>query len=167
MDKAIERYANIKDTMKGISPVIAVILMVMITVALVAFSYSWLQKTMSESQGQTSKIISGQEEMSQRLEIATAYQCGANICFELRAASTNSRSLNMNGTGYYIRDVPKTSIAWDGGVGGLACSNTVTLAAGQKCYGMIENTQCAVGDSLKVSTGSGATDTKGLTTGCS
>jgi len=167
MDKAIEKSEFVQQcSMKGVSPVIAVILMVMITVALVAFSYSWFQGTISQTQKQTEGILTQQEKMNQRMEITTAIKCGADICFELRAASTNNYNLDMNGTGYYLNGVPKTVAAWDGGIGGASCTVVTTLAPAQKCYGKIASTSCKIGDVLEISTGWGTKRTTGIN-GCS
>lgn len=163
MDNATGKHSYIQGYgMKGISPVIAVILMVMITVALVAFSYSWLQGTLSQTQQQTTEVLTQTEKMNQRVDVTTAYQCGNDICFELKAASTNRYSLDMNGTGYYVNGVPKTASTWDGGIGGAQCTTVTTLAAGGRCYGKIAGTSCKIGDIFKVSLAWGTERTKGI-----
>ena len=163
---------NYSKSLKGISPVIAIILMVMITVVLVAFAYSWLQGTMSETTKQTSDVLTQTEKMNQRVNIGTLYVCdsGANssyICFELRAQTTNKYAIPLNGTGYYVSNVPKELYSWDGGISGTPCSEDLSLAAGGRCFGRIPNSpSCSVGDVFKVSLPWGTETSKGID-GCS
>jgi flagellin-like protein len=153
-------------SMKGISPVIATILMVMITVVLVAFSYSWLQNTVTGTQEQTGNVISQADKLNQKVDIPTVYQCGPDICFQLKAYTTNSYSVEMNSTSYYIHNIPMVAVAWDGGVAGTSCDAVTLLAPGASCYGKIAGTNCQISQNdFKVSLAWGATTTKSIS-GC-
>lgn len=83
--------------MKGISPIIATILMVMIVIGLVAFSYSWFMSIGSGGKETTVTVISQMDKLRQDIEIGTAYQCGSDICFELRASTMNTIPIPING----------------------------------------------------------------------
>jgi flagellin-like protein len=165
MVKSRDSYYN-NARLKGISPVVATILMVMITVVLVAFSYSWLQNTVTGTQEQTGNVLSQADKMNQKVDIPTIYQCGADICFQLKAYTTNSYSVEMNSTSYYLHNVPKSVVAWDGGVSGASCTTTNLLAPGGSCYGKIAATTCQLSQNdFKVSLAWGATSTKSIS-GC-
>ncbi|MBN2094679.1 MAG: hypothetical protein JW727_01400 [Candidatus Aenigmarchaeota archaeon] len=137
--------------------------MVMITVVLIAFSYTWLQGTMEGSQQRTSEVISNTEKLNQKVAITTVYQDGGAIYFELKALTTNSYSVNMTGTSYYINGVPKGPEDWTGGIsGGVSCMDPgLMLAPGAKCYGMLDE-DCGIGDVFKVSIAWGAEDSKSI-----
>ncbi len=152
---------------KGISPVIATILMVMLTVGLVAFSYTWFRTTGEGAKEQSETQLTQLEKASQGIEIPIAYQCDSDICFEIKASVMNSLTIPMNGNGYYVNNVPKTISAWDGGISGTSCNSTdLTLALGTSCYGKITNYNCTLGDTLKVAISWGAEETKQID-GCS
>lgn len=170
MDKSCD-----SKSLKGISPVIAIILMVMITVVLVAFAYSWLQDTVEDTTENTGEILSNTEKMNQKVSITTAYRCdddgddndnGGYVCFELKALSTNSYSVEMDDTTYYINGVPVTE---DLGAGwtGTSCNATGgSLAPNARCYGMIDIEDCEIGAVLKVSLPWGSEASKSIS-GCS
>ncbi|MGC9310972.1 MAG: archaellin/type IV pilin N-terminal domain-containing protein, partial [Candidatus Aenigmatarchaeota archaeon] len=104
---------------KGVSPVIATLLLVMITVVLVAFVNDFLNQLTQEAQGSTQKVLIRNEQMSQRFSIPTAYGCGGYICFEIKALGTNEYSIPTENSGYYINDVPKNILPWTDGPSGL------------------------------------------------
>ncbi len=141
---------------KGVSPVIATILMVMITVGLVAFSYSFFmgfgEKTVESTKEEFGKMKKGQ----QTFEIPTAYECNPDeICFEFRASSKNTLDMPANESfiSLYVDNVPKSLKTWDGGISGTACKgNTAKLSPGESCYGKVDQT-CDNGDTytLKIS----------------
>lgn len=132
---------GLKGNRKGISPVIATILMVMITVGLVAFSYTWFMGMGQQAQQQTGSQLSSMEKSQQSFSIPTAYECSdGDICFELRASSMNTKSIPMNSSyiHVYIDNEPVNLNAWDGGVGGDSCNTySGNLAAGSSCYGKV------------------------------
>jgi flagellin-like protein len=161
MDKPIYKARN-KIIMKGISPVVATILMVMITVVLVAFSFSWFQNMQSGIQQQTGNSMSQLEKSKQTIDLPTVYQCGSDICFAIRATSSNTYSIPLNGTTYLINGVPKTASTWNGDISGNSCTEITTLVAGGVCYGKIQSTTCAGGDVLKVSSAWGTESQKSI-----
>jgi len=148
---------------KGISPVIATILMVMITVVLVAFRYTWLQGTMSTATKNTDTAMDAATKARQSVQITTAYQCGDGICFEIKASAANTNAIPMNGTTYYINDAPQNMVAWQGGIGGSSCTTVTTLAPGARCFGNLTlGTQCNLGDMMKVSLSWGSEAVKAI-----
>jgi flagellin-like protein len=151
--------------MKGISPVVATILMVMITVVLVAFSFTWFQNMQSGIQQQTGNSMSQVDKSRQTIDISTVYQCGSDICFAIRATSSNTYSIPLNGTSYMINGVPKSASSWDGSPGlsgGSPCTTVSTLVAGGICYGKILSTTCVAGDIFKVATSWGPDSQKSI-----
>jgi len=125
--------------MKGISPVIATILMVMITVGLVAFSYSWFMGMGQTAQTSTETQLAGMKKAAQVLLIPAATYRSADRCvyFELTAAATNEYAIPNNTLTYYINDWPVSVDTWDGGVGGTSCISKESIGPGDRCYGMI------------------------------
>jgi flagellin-like protein len=161
MDNLITEVSN-KVIMKGISPVVATILMVMITVVLVAFSFSWFQNMQSGIQQQTGNSMSQLEKSKQTIDIPTVFQCGSDICFVIRASSSNTYGIPLNGTSYLINGVPKTASTWDGDISGSPCTSVSTLVAGGLCYGKISGATCVAGDIFKVSTSWGTDSQKSI-----
>jgi len=161
MVKSRDSYNN-DAFMKGISPVVATILMVMITVVLVAFSYSWLQNTVTGTQEQTGNVLSQADKLNQKVSIPTVYQCGNDICFQLKALTTNSYSVQMNDTSYYVNNIPKAITTWDGDISQPSCTTVSLLAPGGSCYGKLLATNCTIGDILKVSLAWGTETSKGI-----
>ena len=132
--------------LRGISPVIATILMVMITVGLVAFSYTWFMGLGETAKGRVGAGIAGMEKAQQDFSIPTAYECVDNkICFEVRASSMNTLNLDPRELSAYVNDVPKNIENWDGDIAGNSCDATTTLAPGESCYGKVNQT-CNTGE---------------------
>jgi flagellin-like protein len=140
--------------LKGISPVIATILMVMITVGLVAFSYSWFMGLGQTSQAKVGAQITQMEKAQQSFEILTAYSCdhdgdGDNdVCFQIKASTVNTLDIPTNGTSVYINDAPRDVSTWTGM--SPDCSTGPTLKPGESCYGAINNYDCSIGDTLRI-----------------
>jgi len=155
--------------MKGVSPVIATILMVMITVGLVAFSYTWFMNMGQTAQTQTGAQLSQMEKSQQGIKIGTAYCSNPPTCtdviFEMRALSMNTLNIPTNGTSYYYNDAV-TSIGVAGISGCTECNTNPELAPGQKCCGRITLTSsCKIGDKIRISIPWGA-ETIASVTGC-
>lgn len=151
-----------KSYFKGISPVIATILMVMVTVVLIASLWTWHQGTMNTSTKNTDYMMDASLKAQQTVTIVTVYQCGSDICFGIKAQSSNTYAIPMNGTTYLLNNQPKTTADWDGTVSGPSCNSITTLAPGSICYGKITGTTCRIGDYLKVSLSWGSEATKGI-----
>lgn len=136
---------------KGVSPVVATILMVMITIALVAFSYSWF-KTIAVGVTTTSNKMNTQmEKEQQEIRIGTVFVNGTGLYFQLIASGVNSIPIEMDGSYFYINDVPKPNVS----VWGHSTECNVTLAPGESCYGRItdyNSSNCHIGDIFKVLT---------------
>ena len=155
--------------MKGVSPVIATILMVMITVGLVAFSYSWFMGMGQTAQTQTGAQLSQMEKSQQGIKIGTAYCSNSPACtdviFEMRALSTNTLTIPTNGTSYYYNDEVK-SIGAAGITGCTECNTNPKLGPGEKCCGKITLTSaCKIGDKIRISIPWGA-EAIASVTGC-
>lgn len=106
---------------KGVSPIIATILLVMITVSLIASAYVWFIGMGESAKEQAERQITTSEESKQKLDLPTAFQCDSNICFELRAPQDNTLSMPINKTVYYINDEPKNINIWYGRTGSSSC----------------------------------------------
>jgi len=130
--------------LKGISPVIATILMVMITVGLVAFSYTWFMGMGQEAQTTAGTQISQMQKKQQSFDIPTAYECqNDTICFEFRASSMNTLEIPINTTYIkaYVDDIPKSLSGWDVGITGYTnCTDSTDLAPGKNCYAQLDIT---------------------------
>ena len=138
---------------KGVSPVIATILMVMITVGLVAFSYSWFMSLGETAQGQVGKQITQMEKSQQSFDILTAYKCDHNldtqwdVCFQIRASPTNTLPIPINEMNVYINNIPKQYGPMNQNFGSN-CTD-VNLTPGSLCYGVVEGYACSIGDTLR------------------
>ncbi len=143
------------NNLKGVSPVIATILMVMITVGLVAFSYTWFSGIAERAAEDTTGEMDSLEIKKQAFSIPTAYE-GAiadRIYFAFQTSSGNSLSMSPNTThvSAYLNEEPRTIGTWDGGIGGTACFNLASkLTQGQICYGFVDANagSCNSGDML-------------------
>ena len=160
--------------LKGVSPVIATILMVMITVGLVAFSYTWFM-----SLGQTSQVKVGQqmtqmEKSQQTFDILTAYKCANNndnkeddVCFQIRASPINTLTIPVSNMSVYINDIPRRLGEMDlSKIGGNNCTTVGNLTPGATCYGVVENYSCSIGDTIRIVIPWGAEKIRPIT-GCS
>jgi len=93
------------ETKKGVSPVIASVLMVMIAIGLIAFTYTWFTGMARQAKATGTKQMGEMEKALQELKIGNAVYntSGECICFTLRAPLTNSRNIPIKGfTHYYI-----------------------------------------------------------------
>ncbi|MBN2094678.1 MAG: hypothetical protein JW727_01395 [Candidatus Aenigmarchaeota archaeon] len=136
---------------KGVSPVIATILMVMVTVFLVFFVNDYLREFITTAQAGTDRQMAKNEMMSQKFSIPTAYICGSRICFEVKAIGTNDYDLPMEGAGYYLSNVPMEPRVWYGPeIDGPDCADNPVLSPGESCYGSL-NADCSDGNILKIS----------------
>lgn len=95
------------------------------------------------------------EMMQQKINVVSPYQCGANICFQIKAVSTNKVAVDMRIVNFAINGEKRPLVYWSGGVGGTSCDSLSVLKPGQNCYGKIENVSCVVDDVLNVSVSSG------------
>ena len=157
--------------LKGVSPVIATILMVMITVGLVAFSYTWFMSLGQTSQTRVGQQMEYMERMQQSFDIVTAYKCDHNtdgqsdVCFQIRASPTNTLAIPVGNMSVYIKDIQRN---W-GNMNqnfGPNCTAVGTLNPGASCYGVVENYNCSIGDTIRIIIPWGAEKIRAIT-GCS
>lgn len=134
---------------KGVSDVIATVLLVMITVALVFFVNNFFTGIASDAGSQTDKALLQNKMMSQKFMITTVYGCGGYICFELKALGTNELPIPMENAGYYINEAPKMVYPWPGESFGVDCVNNPILSPGQSCFGRLQG-PCVAGQTLQV-----------------
>jgi len=159
--------------LKGVSPVIATILMVMITVGLVAFSYTWFMSLGQTSQTRVGQQMEYMERMQQSFDIVTAYKCDHNtdgqsdVCFQIRASPTNTLAIPVGNMSVYINDVRKN---WGemnlSKIGGNNCTTIRSLNPGVTCCGVVENYSCSIGDTIRIIIPWGAEKIRAIT-GCS
>ncbi len=130
---------------KGVSPVIASVLMVMIAVGLIAFAYSWFTAMARQAKAAGSKHMGEMEKTLQDLEIVTAtYVSSANkLCFQIKAPLTNSITVPLGPYITYVVDTNSynSSQLSDSLTGcpstGTNCKNKGGLEPGEECYGAI------------------------------
>ncbi len=144
-------------TKKGVSPVIATILMVMITVGLVAFSYSWFMRMAEETEEDVIIQMDKVKMANQKINIMTVFVNGSGLYFEVKASGLNTIPIDIEGTGFYIEGVPKTAGSWSG----FSTTNCTSgsLVMGSSCYGMVagyDSSNCHIGDVFKVAISWGA-----------
>lgn len=148
-----------------------IILFLLIVFSLIAISSIWMQSMMVGTVQNNQNVLGQNEILSQNVVINTVYQCGPDICFEIKALDTNSYNIPMGNTRYYLNELPKTIGAWngigswDGGISGSSCIPMAILAPGQSCYGKILNTICTKNDVFNVSLASRVQVLKTIT-GC-
>lgn len=110
-----------------------------------------LHNMTGDSQEQTKKTLSEIEMANQKIYIPTVFQCGLDICFEVKADATNQISIDMNHTQYFINDTLRKIAYWDGGISGDSCNTISTLAPGRACFGKITEVTCTSRDFFRVS----------------
>ncbi len=146
---------------KGVSPVIATILMVMITVGLVAFSYSFFMGVVKKSKETTGTAI-GEITESQSFVSFDMLSCNdSHIIGVLRGHMGN---IDMNKTDYYY-------VESAGGVSNIGssvsgCDNT-NFAPGDTCKFTYDGHDCGdcSGDSIRVILANGRKES-GTISGC-
>lgn len=141
---------------KGVSPVIATILMVMITVGLVAFSYTWFIN-MGESAKKATETSLGTITSAQQQRVSfdvQPYQEGGDVKFIMYGAGTES--VNLSKVKTYEND--RVPVGWNGvAIGSIsACSATGNLASGDRCGAKVTWT-CSPGDGLTLVSPAGRT----------
>ena len=93
---------------KGVSAVIAVILILMITVALAAMAYVWFTsvfQSLTEGAGGAAEQTATALGTSFTIDSA-AYTSGSNVVVSIR--NTGSQSIDLNGMAFFIFDLPAT-----------------------------------------------------------
>lgn len=146
---SVLRRGDFRNIRKGVTPVIATILLVMVTVMLVVYSYDFFSEVAEGAQDYTTAALEENEKMGQQVTIPTVYGCGPYICFELKALGTNKWPLPIDGAGFYLDDVPEKVYPWPGANLGAHCSENPVLAPGESCYGRIME-DCEVGSLLRI-----------------
>lgn len=94
--------------MKGVSAVIAIILILMITVALAAMSYVWFTNVFQSLTGSASGTVNETGKLlATTISIdSSAYISGSDIKVSVRNSGTTS--IPADTLGFYIRDIPAT-----------------------------------------------------------
>ncbi|OYT43564.1 MAG: hypothetical protein B6U88_00675 [Candidatus Aenigmarchaeota archaeon ex4484_56] len=135
---------------KGISPVIATILMVMITVALVGILFTWFTGMTEKQQEETNKQYEGVVQRSQSILITVAYYDASEggVVVEVRAPASNTRSVNLTGSTYLVDNVIQNSLLTYSG--GTSCTADL-LDPGEACY-MVVGTTCHSGSTVSIIT---------------
>jgi len=91
-----------------------------------------------------------------KVDAISAYACGSEICFQLKAYDFNTDAVDVSGASYYVNDAKKEAVAWDGGVGESACVSARELEQGQTCFGKLLDSTCLIGDVFRASFESGS-----------
>ena len=126
---------------KGITPVIAIILLMMITIAMVGFTYIWMKRVFSSAANSTSSSLNEQQKaMGQKVTIIKA--------------SNSTGSITIRNSGTYSIDTNKLVVFVNGAT--VSCSwDKSTIGPGDvtTC-----STTCPSGDEVDVNA-PGGTDT--------
>lgn len=132
--------------------VMTVIIWLIATVSLIAFSYMQFTQITKEGQESVASQIEQYEKSQQGVFIPTVYQYSSDICFQVKASKDNKYNLNPKKFSYFINGNTRNIVAWDGGVNGESCSSITSLEPGNSCFGKIKDYSCSEGDMFKVST---------------
>lgn len=110
---------------KGISTVIAVVLLLLITVGIVWTVYTWLTGTMTTVTGGTGEAIEKQTEMlTTDFMIVAAGYAGGNNC-EVSISNTGTRDIDLSKIKVYVKGVEQSIT--NGNTGTLSPGNTATI----------------------------------------
>ena len=148
---------------KGISPVIATILMVMITVGLVAFSYTWFMSMGERAKEGTEAAMTEITSSQAYISFDTLYANATHIKGRIRGHMGN---INMNDTAYYYTD---RDGAIDDTINVNDTNCTTTLKPGEHCIihtNDYNETNCESGSYITIIIGNGrsvSTNIKGCT----
>jgi flagellin-like protein len=121
--------------MKGITPVIAIVLLLMITISMVGFAFIWFSRMMETTTNQTT--ASTQQQMSQMSKTIRIDNAPAGGSIDVR--NTGSSSIAVSELSVYINNAAPTC-NWGG---------TTTLAPGATAS-CTPNPACTAGQSVKV-----------------
>ena len=124
--------------LRGVSDVIATILLIMVTVLLVAFVNNFLTDLAHKASDNADTAMQNNEKLNQKIAIPTAFCCGYEVCFEVKALGTNKFSLPTERTDYYLNDNAEQVYPWGSGEIGPNCVRHPLLEPGQGCFGKLE-----------------------------
>ena len=130
------------ETKKGVSPVIASVLMVVIAIVLVGFAYTMFSGITKRTAETGTRAIGEIEKSTQKLKIVTAIYNATNnkLCFKIRAPGSNVLTIPMEGHMTYLidgKEVPVSSNLAGCPISGTPnCTDTgLNLNPGDSCYG--------------------------------
>ena len=151
--------------MKGVSAVIAIVLILMITVALAAMSYVWFTNVFeSLTESGTGAIEKTGQQLQASFSVESArYTSGDNVSVSIR--NTGSTILDVSAVAFYLNGLPAASIVQGSGPTGDLAEGEFTTTA----Y-VIENTTdigavCPGPTTLRATIAEGYTQT--VTVSCS
>ena len=133
---------------KGVSPVIASVLMVVIAIVLVGYAYTVFSGMARKAGATGTKAVGEMEKSMQKLEIVTVIYNVSNhkLCFRLKAPGSNTLAIPLkdDGTDHVIYLVDGREVSLLGDLSGCAISGTplcnqsnLTLVPGDSCYGAV------------------------------
>ena len=131
------------ETKKGVSPVIASVLMVVIAIVLVGFAYTMFSGFARKGGEVGEKAMGEMEKSYQKLRIETAFYRTADdyLCFKIKAPLSNSMTVPIKNYVTYFADgveyTPTENLTVCG-FSGNACNTTVGLNPGDACYDSIK-----------------------------
>ncbi len=109
--------------MKGITPVIAIILLMMVTIAMVGFTYIWMKRVFSTTANSTSEQInSEQAKIAQRISIIKA----SNSTGEITIRNIGSQSIETSKLATFVNG---NLVSCDWGTSKLAPGDIATCSA--------------------------------------
>lgn len=132
--------------MKGVTPVIAVILLLMITVAMVGFAFVWFtsisQKT---TQAVENSTLSQLEKQEQKVRISNIDRISVPGTTVITVRSTGTRSVPLNTVLVFVNDVGK-SCTWTN-TGGSGSPTVLVTQGAVECR---VTPACTPGDRVRV-----------------
>ena len=129
------------ETKKGVSPVIASVLMVVIAIVLVGYAYTVFYGMARRAGSTGTKAVGEMEKGMQKLEIITVIYNISNgkLCFKIRAPGSNTLAIPLGTHVIYLVDGKEVSLLGD--LSGCPISGTttcnqanLTLKPGESCY---------------------------------
>ena len=125
---------------KGVSPVIASVLMVVIAIVLVGFAYTMFSGMAKTAGKRGTAAMAEMEKSSQRLEIVTVIYDDTNnkVCFKIRAPNSNTLAVPLGDNILYFVDSQQVTLLGNTNncpiTGTPICNTTTQLAPGDSCY---------------------------------
>jgi hypothetical protein len=80
------------------------------------------------------------------VDVISAYKCGPDICFQLKASGQNTEDAEIGEVSYYINGLSSPWIGWDNNGEGDSCTDKSLLEPSQTCFGKVPGNSCITGD---------------------
>ncbi|HIJ98297.1 TPA: hypothetical protein H1012_03580 [archaeon] len=140
---------------KGITPIIAVILLLMMTIAIAGLAYTWLQRLQTSVQSgteNTSTQFIGSSKVKLVVDGYNTTCTGTSSVVQVRIFGRNAGTEPAKNVYLYVDDAltnasvnsslnPGVSTSWGGCQGSGTCSSGILIASGESCATWINKTR--------------------------